>query len=296
MQWHQFGNWVPRLGDGRAVLLGELTDQSGALQDIQLKGAGRTPFSRGGDGRAWVGPVLREYLISEAMHRLGVPTTRALAAVTTGESILREAGPLPGAVLTRVADSHLRVGTFEYFAGNNDLESLATLVDFAIERHYPGQARLASPDQSPALYLLNQVVVAQASLIAHWQSLGFIHGVMNTDNSSIAGITIDYGPCAFMDEYSATKVFSSIDQQGRYAYQNQPRIGHWNMASLAQTLVPLIDSNQDKAVELAQAAVNEFPALYVQHYLARFRQKLGIDAVEPSETNSALQESDLALI
>ncbi len=290
---HQFGQWVPQLGDGRAVLLGEVKDIHGQLQDIQLKGAGRTPFSRGGDGRAWIGPVIREYVVSEAMHNLGVPTTRALAAVSTGEAVLRESGPLPGAVLTRVASSHLRVGTFEYFAHRNDQSSLSALVDFALSRHSEDTSGDTDTSNPPALRLLSQTVKRQAALIAHWQSIGFIHGVMNTDNSSIAGITIDYGPCAFMDNYSAEKVFSSIDIQGRYAYQNQPRIGHWNMASLAQALLPLIDENQERAVELAQAAVNEFPDLYIDAYLKRMRPKLGLNSIAPSSISS---ENDLKLI
>lgn len=294
---HQFGHFVPRLGDGRAVLLGELKNKHGQLQDIQLKGAGRTPFSRGGDGRAWIGPVMREYLISEAMHKLGVPTTRALAAVTTGESILREQGPVPGAVLTRVADSHLRVGTFEYFASQQDNESLAALVDYAIERHYSNSDNdtgISSEDPA-ALYLLKRVIAQQARLIAQWQSFGFIHGVMNTDNASVAGITIDYGPCAFMDIYAEQKVFSSIDQRARYSYKNQPHIGQWNMASLAQTLIPLLDEDENKAVEMAQAAVDDYPKLFTNAYLDRFQRKLGIFASNP-EAQDADHSGDLQLI
>mgnify|MGYP003144848227 FL=1 len=222
---HQFGNFNPQLGDGRAILLGEVIDSVGKRRDIQLKGSGPTPYSRMGDGRAWVGPVLREYLISEAMHALGVPTTRALAAVATGEPILRESGPLPGAIVTRVAASHLRVGTFQVFAHRGETEALKTLTDYAIARHYP--------DAKGPLGLLRAVCAAQAELVAQWMSFGFIHGVMNTDNCSISGETIDYGPCAFMDAFHQGRVFSSIDRQGRYAYGNQPQIVVWNFAFTA---------------------------------------------------------------
>ena len=232
---HQFGNWVPQLGDGRAILLGEVIDKQGVRQDIQLKGAGRTPFSRGGDGRNWLGPVLREYVISEAMAMLGVPTTRSLAAVSTGEFVFREAA-MPGAILTRVARSHVRVGTFQYFIARNNIDAIKALTEHVIERHYPE----AADAENPALALLQNVVIAQAKLVAHWQSIGFIHGVMNTDNCSISGDTIDYGPCAFMDTYEAAKVFSSIDVMKRYAYQNQPRVAQWNVMNLAQCLLDLM--------------------------------------------------------
>lgn len=239
---HQFGGWNPQLGDGRAILLGELRHADGALRDVQLKGSGPTPFSRMGDGRAGLGPVLREYILSEAMHALGVPTTRALAAVTTGERVLREQ-VLPGAVFTRVASSHLRVGTFQFFAARDDLDALETLCDFARARH--------DPEAETALDLLRGVIARQADLIARWMGLGFIHGVMNTDNMTISGETIDYGPCAFMEAYHPDTVYSSIDRHGRYAYRNQPEIAVWNLAQLATALLPLIDADQDRAIEVA---------------------------------------------
>ena len=263
---HQFGGWSPQLGDGRALLLGEVVGPNGQRFDIQLKGAGPTAFSRRGDGRAWLGPVLREYLVSEAMFALGVPTTRALAAVTTGESVLRD-GPLPGAVLTRVASSHIRVGTFQYFAARGDTEALALLMDHVIVRHYP--------TATGALDLLTQAVAAQARLVAQWMSLGFIHGVMNTDNCHVGGETIDYGPCAFLDAYHPDQVFSSIDTRGRYAYGNQPDIAVWNMAQLATALLPLI-GEPAAAIEQATAAVQGFAAIYEAQWLARFRAKLGL--------------------
>ncbi len=268
---HQFGNWVPQLGDGRALLLGEVIDETGVRQDIQLKGAGRTPWSRGGDGRAWLGPVLREYVLSEAMHALGIPTTRALAAVTTGEPVIREAA-LPGAVLTRVARSHVRVGTFQYFAAREDHEALQALVDHVIERQYPELTD--APVKATAL--LDAVLTRQASLIARWQSVGFIHGVMNTDNSSVTGDTIDYGPCAFLDTYDPQKVFSSIDQMRRYSYENQPGIAQWNVANLAQCLLPLMDPDQDTALGIAQELVNAFPERYQDEWLGCLRAKLGL--------------------
>ena len=269
---HQFGHWVPQLGDGRAILLGEVIDKDGVRQDIQLKGAGRTPFSRGGDGRNWIGPVLREYVVSEAMAALGVPTTRALAAVSTGDHVLREQGPLPGAILTRVSRSHIRVGTFQYFAARQNDAAIDQLVDYVITRHYP---EVADADNK-ALALLNAVIDAQASLIAHWQSIGFIHGVMNTDNSSITGDTIDYGPCAFMDTYAADKVFSSVDRGARYAYQNQPRIAQWNLVNFAQCLLPMMHTDKEQAVALAQDAINAFDEHFIGYYLARMRAKLGL--------------------
>jgi protein adenylyltransferase len=264
---HQFGNWAGQLGDGRAILLGEVIDRHGQRRDIQLKGAGRTPFSRGGDGRAWLGPVLREYVVSEAMHALGLPTTRALAAVTTGEQVMRER-PLPGAILARVAASHIRVGTFQAFVARNDLAALHTLTDHAIARHYP--------QATGALGLLEAVVAAQARLVAGWMSVGFIHGVMNTDNMTISGETIDYGPCAFMDAYHGATVFSSIDRMGRYAYQNQPDMAIWNLAQLASALVPLIDPDQDRAVEIATEALNGFGTAFRDEWLRRFRAKIGL--------------------
>lgn len=280
---HQFGNWVPQLGDGRAILLGETLATDGQRYDLQLKGAGRTPFSRGGDGRNWIGPVLREYVVSEAMAALGVPTTRALAAVTTGDSVLRETGPMPGAILTRVARSHIRVGTFQYFAARQNNEAIEQLMHHVIDRHYP---QLRDAD-NPALALLAAVIDAQANLIAHWQSVGFIHGVMNTDNCSISGDTIDYGPCAFMDTFSADQVFSSIDRGARYAYQNQPRIAQWNLVNLAQCLLTFMHDDQEEAVAMAQAAINEFDERFVHYYLIRMRAKIGL---------LDEQDDDLALI
>jgi uncharacterized protein YdiU (UPF0061 family) len=268
---HQFGNWVPQLGDGRAILLGEVIDRDGVRRDIQLKGAGRTPFSRGGDGRAALGPVLREYILSEAMGALGIPTTRALAAVTTGEHIWREV-PEQGAVLTRVARSHVRIGTFEFFANKGDVEGVRALADYVIARHYPEVATAEQP--YPAL--LEAVITRVAALVAQWLMVGFIHGVMNTDNMSIAGETIDYGPCAFMDEYHPATVYSSIDRNGRYAYANQPRIAHWNLSRLAGALLPLFGAEDDAAVAMAQAALDTFPTKFEAAYLAGLRRKLGL--------------------
>lgn len=271
---HQFGNFVPLLGDGRALLLGEVIDRQGRRRDIQLKGSGRTPFSRGGDGKAALGPVLREYLISEAMHALGIPSTRSLAAVTTAETLWRK-GEVPGAVLTRVAASHIRVGTFEFLAARADDIRLKQLADYVTARHYPA---LEAHDM-PYLALLEAVVDAQAKLVAGWMSLGFVHGVMNTDNTSIAGETIDYGPCAFMEVYHPNTVFSSIDLQGRYAYGNQPNIARWNLARFAKTLLPLIHSNRDKAIDLANTVLADFPGQYARHWLAVMRPKVGLSAV-----------------
>lgn len=271
---HQFGGFVPQLGDGRALLLGEVIDAWGQRRDIQLKGSGRTPFSRQGDGRAGLGPVLREYVVSEAMHALRVPTTRALAAVTTGDWVYREIR-VPGAVLTRVATSHIRVGTFQYFAVRGDQDALCQLFEHARARHFPG-----APD---ALAFLHAAVAAQARLIAQWMGLGFIHGVMNTDNCHVAGETIDYGPCAFMEGYHPQTVFSSIDQHGRYAYANQPQIAVWNLAQLASCLLPLIDSDEDTAVEAATEAVHSFPALYQRAWLERFGAKLGLAEPKPDD-------------
>src|SRR5712671_857045 len=243
---HQFGSFVPQLGDGRAILLGELVDRDGVRRDVQLKGAGPTPFSRRGDGRAALGPVLREYIVSEAFAALGIPTTRALAAVTTGETVWRET-PLPGAVLTRVASSHIRVGTFQFFAARGDVDAIRRLADHVIARHYPEAVDAANPYRT----LLDLVIASQAELVAKWLSVGFIHGVMNTDNMSIAGETIDFGPCAFMDAYDPGTVYSSIDTAGRYAYGNQPRIAKWNLARLAETFLPLLAEDKDAAVEEA---------------------------------------------
>jgi uncharacterized protein YdiU (UPF0061 family) len=251
---HQFGTFVPQLGDGRAILLGEIIDRAGVRRDIQLKGAGPTPYSRRGDGRAALGPVLREYIVSEAMAALGIPTTRALAAVTTGEPVWRETA-LPGAVLTRVASSHIRVGTFQFFAARRDWDAVRRLADHVIARHYPEAASAANPYRA----LLDQVISRQADLIAKWLLVGFIHGVMNTDNMSIAGETIDYGPCAFMDAYHPRAVYSSIDKMGRYAYGNQPDIAQWNLIRLAETLLPLLAEDHDDAVKEAQQAISDFP-------------------------------------
>ena len=282
---HQFGNYNPQLGDGRAILLGEVIDRSGVRRDIQLKGSGPTPFSRMGDGRAWLGPVLREYVVSEAMHALGIPTTRALAAVATGEPVLREQGPLPGAVLTRVAASHLRVGTFQVFAHRGETEALRTLTDYAIARHHP--------DADGPLGLLDAVCRAQAELVTAWMSVGFIHGVMNTDNCTISGETIDYGPCAFMDAYHEGRVYSSIDQMGRYAYGNQPRIAVWNMAQLATALIQLFDDT-DKAVEEATAIVHAMPGHLQAAWLRRFGAKIGL--ADPTPDDQPLIEELLALM
>jgi uncharacterized protein YdiU (UPF0061 family) len=268
---HQFGGFVPQLGDGRAILLGEVIDASGVRRDVQLKGPGRTRFSRGGDGRAALGPVLREYVVSEAMHALGIPTTRALAAVTTGEKVIRET-MLPGAVLTRVASSHIRVGTFQFFAARDDNEGVRSLADHVIARHYPDAAQAERPYRA----LLDAVVKAQAELIAQWLLVGFIHGVMNTDNMSVAGETIDYGPCAFMDEYDPKTVFSSIDRLGRYAYANQPAIGMWNLTRLAECLLPIMSDDEDAAVADAEEALAAFKPTFETAHAAGLRRKLGL--------------------
>jgi uncharacterized protein YdiU (UPF0061 family) len=268
---HQFGVFVPRLGDGRAVLLGEVVDRGGVRRDIQLKGAGPTPWSRGGDGRAPIGPVLREYIVSEAMAALGIPTTRSLAAVATGEPVFREE-VLPGAVLTRVASSHIRVGTFQYFASRGDTDGVRLLADHVIARHYPDAAGTERPYHA----LLAAVVEAQARLIAGWLLTGFIHGVMNTDNMSIAGETIDYGPCAFLDEYNAGQVFSSIDRHGRYAYGNQPAVGGWNLTRLAECLLPLLSGDEEAAVAEAQETLGAYGPAFERHYHAGLRRKIGL--------------------
>ena len=286
---HQFGTFVPQLGDGRALLLGEVVDVQGARRDLQVKGSGRTPFSRGGDGRAAVGPVLREYLLSEAMHALGVPTTRALAAVATGEPVLREQ-PLPGAVLVRVAGSHLRVGTFEYFAARRDRDALERLTRYALERHGPP----APTDDPPALVLLDAVIERQAQLVAQWMRVGFVHGVMNTDNCAISGETLDYGPAAFLDAYHPLRVFSSIDHRGRYAFANQPRIALWNLARLGEALLPLIDDDEEDAARIATERLERFGPRFEAAHAAGLRAKLGF--LEARNDDLALAQDLLSLM
>ncbi len=278
---HQFGHFTT-LGDGRAVLLGEHITPTGQRFDIQLKGGGQTPYSRRGDGRAALGPMLREYIISEAMHGLGIPTTRSLAVVTTGEPVFRET-TLPGAILTRVAASHIRVGTFEYARTFGTLADLKALADYTIQRHYPD----VLSDENPYRAFLSAVMERQALLIAQWQCVGFVHGVMNTDNMTLSGETIDYGPCAFMDTYGPATVFSSIDRQGRYAYGNQPPIAQWNLARLTETLLPLLDTDPATALELGKAAVASFPERFQRHWLTGMRAKLGL---------LTLEDDDLSLI
>jgi serine/tyrosine/threonine adenylyltransferase len=284
---HQFGGFSPRLGDGRALLLGELTDRRGEVRDLHLKGSGRTPFARGGDGLAAVGPMLREYVVSRAMHGLGIPTTRSLAVVATGRTVHRET-PLPGAVLARVASSHLRVGTFQYArgAGNDDL--LRRLADHAIARHYPEAADHRA--------LFDAVVAAQASLVARWMLVGFVHGVMNTDNMTISGETIDYGPCAFMDAYDPATVYSSIDHGGRYAYGNQPIVAMWNLARLAEALLPLFDEVEEKAIERAMESLERFKPIYDAAWAAGMRDKLGLPAGLDGTVAVALAEELLTLL
>jgi uncharacterized protein YdiU (UPF0061 family) len=285
---HQFGGWNPQLGDGRAVLLGEVIATDGVRNDIQLKGSGRTPWSRGGDGRAPLGPVLREYIVSEAMAVLGVPTSRTLGAVTSGEWVMRE-GRLPGAVLTRVAKSHIRIGTVQFFASRQDQDALKILIDHVIQRHYPDAAQA----ENPARAMLNGVVTRQASLIARWQSLGFIHGVMNTDNMLLSGETIDYGPCAFMDEFDPAKVFSSIDHGGRYAYRNQPQIAHWNLSVLTQSLLPFLGDDEDEMLASGQAAIDAFPDLYQNAYEQAMSKKLGLTQKMPGDVELIMDLLDL---
>src|SRR5271156_1617156 len=275
---HQFGYFVPQLGDGRANLLGEVMAHDGLRYDIQLKGSGPTPFSRRGDGRAALGPVLREYIVSEAMAAMGIPTTRSLAATITGESVIRET-MLPGAVLTRVASSHIRVGTFQYFAARGDTEGVKRLADHAIARHYPEAAQAEQAYHA----LLEGVITRQAELVARWLLVGFIHGVMNTDNTSISGETIDYGPCAFMDHYDPASVFSSIDEQGRYAYANQPRIALWNLTRLAECLLPLLSTDQEKAIAQAQEILGTFIEKFSTAYQAGLRNKIGLFAVHDGD-------------
>jgi len=286
---HQFGGYSPRLGDGRALLLGELVDDAGARRDLHLKGSGRTPFARGGDGRAAVGPMLREYLISEAMHALGIPTTRSLAVVATGEPILRELEgrrvEAPGAVLARVASSHLRVGTFQYASASGDVDMLRSLTAYTIARHAPA----AAESDNPALALFDQVVAVQAALVAQWMAIGFIHGVMNTDNTTISGETIDYGPCAFMDAYDPATVFSSIDHGGRYAYGNQPAIITWNLARLAEAMLPLFDDDDDAAIERATEVLQTFPDRFRAAWGVAMRCKLGL-AVDAADGDALVAD------
>ncbi len=288
---HQFGGFSPQLGDGRALLLGEVLDPQGRRHDIAFKGSGRTPFSRGGDGKAAVGPVLREYLISEAMHAMGIPTTRTLAAVATGETVRRDR-PLPGAVLTRTAASHIRVGTFQFFAARQDTDNLRRLAQHVIARHYPEVAD--SPN--PVLALLQAVIERQAALVARWMGVGFIHGVMNTDNMTLSGETIDYGPCAFMEAHDLDTVFSSIDHHGRYAYGNQPGIAQWNLARLAEALLPLMPLDPDDAVAQATEVVNHYPAVYQRHWLAVLRSKLGLADTGDEVADLALANDYLQLL
>ena len=267
---HQFGHFT-MLGDGRAIVMGEHLSKNNERFDIQFKGSGKTPFSRRGDGRAALGPMLREYIVSESMHGLNIPTTRSLAVVKTGEDVMRET-PLPGAILTRVAASHIRVGTFQYLAASEDKKNLKTLVDYTIDRHYPD----IKSSKNTALDLLKIVIEKQTELVTNWMRVGFIHGVMNTDNMAISGETIDYGPCAFMDTYDPQTVFSSIDEQGRYAYFNQPGITKWNLARFAECLVPLIDNDKDKAIKIATETINDFSEIYKKNWLQMMRNKLGL--------------------
>lgn len=290
---HQFGGWNPQLGDGRAVLLGELVANSGIRYDWQLKGSGRTPYSRGGDGKSPLGPVLREYILCEAMAALNVPTTRALGAVTSGELVFRDQA-LPGAVFSRVAQSHIRVGTMQYFAARQDTDAVQDLSDYLIDRHFPAAAQASNP----ILAMLNEIISRQATLIAQWQSIGFIHGVMNTDNMLLCGETVDYGPCAFMDSYDPATVFSSIDRNGRYAYGNQPSIAHWNLAQLAQALLPILDNSPDaseeSAITLAQQALDAFPELFLKAYQNIIKDKLGLNSF--SEADDPLYQDLLTLM
>jgi len=286
---HQFGGFSPQLGDGRAILLGEVIGNDGVRRDIQLKGSGPTAFSRRGDGRSALGPVLREYIVSEAMAALGVPTTRALAAVWSGDQVRRE-GYEPGGVFTRVAQSHIRVGTFQYFAARQDQENVRILADYVIDRHYP----LAREADNPFVALLEGVIQRQAQLIAQWMSFGFIHGVMNTDNMTVSGETIDYGPCAFMDHYDPEKKFSYIDQQGRYAYQNQPGIAHWNLTRFAETILPLLAENEKLAVEEAEGVLARFPEIFQKALADRFTSKIGIE--DGNDNDWKMSQSLLALM
>ncbi|MDX2469855.1 MAG: YdiU family protein [SAR324 cluster bacterium] len=291
---HQFGSFSPQLGDGRALLLGEILTPKGERFDIQLKGSGDTPYSRNGDGRSSLGPVIREYIVSEAMHHLGVPTTRALAACMSGEKVFREK-PLPGGVFTRVASSHIRIGTFEYFANQGDLNSLKTLLDYSINRHYPEIAK----SESPVLAFIEEVAKAQANMVAHWLSFGFIHGVMNTDNMSISGETLDFGPCAFVDNFSHSKVFSSIDRYGRYAYSNQIPVAKWNLYRLANCLLPLVDEREQIAVSKVQDSLASYLNVYEDQWLEKMAKKLGLFEVRGGDDElvrqflTYLEEEDL---
>ena len=276
---HQFGNFVPQLGDGRAHLLGETSDRSGLRKDIQLKGSGRTSFSRNGDGRCALGPAVREFIMGEAMHALGVPTTRSLAVITTGETVYRES-PQPGAVVTRIASSHLRVGTFEYFAARSNYQAVESLCDYAISRHYP---ELQGAGDERFILLLERVMDQQIQLVVEWLRVGFIHGVMNTDNTAISGETIDFGPCAMMGVYNPETVFSSIDRNGRYAFGNQPSIVQWNMARFAETLLPLIDKDKQQAVDLAVSRIDDFTGKFKQRYMSMMARKLGLTRLLPSD-------------
>jgi serine/tyrosine/threonine adenylyltransferase len=291
---HQFGGFSPQLGDGRAVLLGEVIDRAGQRRDIALKGSGRTPFSRGGDGKAAVGPMLREVLIGEAMHALGIPSTRALAVVATGEPVLREAGALPGAVLTRVAASHIRVGTFQFFAARGELARVRQLAEYTIARHDPDLVDTTGR----FVALLERVAERQAKLIAQWMNVGFIHGVMNTDNMTISGETIDYGPCAFLEAYDPKAVFSSIDAHGRYAFGNQPGIARWNVARLAESLLPLLADDEEKAMAEAMRVIDAFPARYRHHLVIGQRAKLGLRLADAGDetADSWLADDWLALL
>ena len=275
---HQFGQFVPQLGDGRACLLGEVVNSKGHRYDIQFKGSGQTPFSRGGDGKSSLGPVIREYIVSEAMHFLGVPTTRALAAATTGDSVYRE-GTLPGGIFTRVASSHIRIGTFEYFAARGDLDALKLLLDYSVHRHYPE----IKDGPNLSLSFLQKVAASHASMVAHWMSFGFIHGVMNTDNMSISGETIDYGPCAFMDNFAFNRVFSSIDRNGRYAYNNQMNIAKWNLYRLAGCLVPFVHDDEKEAINLLEASIKSYISLYEDKWRETMGKKLGLFNPKPDD-------------
>ena len=285
---HQFG-YFTMLGDGRAILIGEHLSKNNKRFDIQFKGSGKTPYSRNGDGRAALGPMLREYIVSEAMHSLGIPTTRSLAVVKTGENVIRET-PLPGAILTRVAASHIRVGTFQYVTATEDEKNLKTLFDYTIDRHYPK----IKDSKTPAIDLLKIVMEKQIKLVVDWMRVGFIHGVMNTDNMAISGETIDYGPCAFMDAYDPETVFSSIDHNGRYAYFNQPGITKWNLARFAETLLPLIDKNKDKAIKIVTEIINNFGEIYKKNWLEMMRKKLGL--IEKKNNDEKLINDLLSLL
>lgn len=288
---HQFGHFSPQLGDGRAILLGEVIDRRGLRRDIQLKGPGRTPFSRNGDGRAALGPVLREYIVSEFMHAANIPTTRALAVVLTGDEVYREIAT-PGGVFTRVASSHIRVGTFQFFAARQDMASVKRLADFTIARHYPDSIQAPRP----YLALFEAVLERQAQLIAKWTAIGFVHGVMNTDNMAVSGETIDFGPCAFIDHYDPHALFSSIDKNGRYAFSNQPLIAQWNLARLAETLVPLIDADQDTAVRLVTDVLETFPARFEGHRMAMMRAKFGLITARDGDADLVKRLLDLMQI